>query len=87
MRRSATSEVGSDAISERLIKEVVALRADLKQGLAALTDPQGRLAERAALEELRVDSGAEFRSAYQVTLRVLANFQPVLRSQEGMCKF
>lgn len=48
-------------------KEVRQDFAEVRQRLAAISDPLGRLAERAALEKLELEGGAEFINAYEVT--------------------
>jgi hypothetical protein len=41
--------------------------AKVDQRLAAISDPVGRLAESATVEELQLQGGAEFNNAYEVT--------------------
>ena len=41
--------------------------AEVEERLAAISDTVERLAERAALEELQLEGGAEFDNAYEVT--------------------
>ena len=48
-------------------KEVRLEFAEVRQRLAAISDPLGRLAERAALEELKLEGGAELNNAHEVT--------------------
>ena len=43
----------------------------MRQAIAALSDPQGRLSERAAREHLRLDTGAVFDTAYEVSNPVI----------------
>ena len=63
----------------------------MNQAIAALSDPQGRLSERAAREHLRLDKGAEFDTAYEVSNLSLDRLVKICSQEasdpmEGSCR-